>query len=325
LITLVIGSFLGVVLPFSLASLVVVLGSWSLWEFVQVFAGRNWGHAWRQSRDRVVPLMGLLIGASPWVLYGYWLTQNHPVIAAWSTQNLTPSPPVHHYLIGFGTLLPFGLIGVLKTKPQSSPRGRLLLAWSVSNALMLYAPLGLQRRLSLGLYFPLACLASLGLKALVTKQARYRLALLGLLILSFPSNLIMFSAGLSGVIRHEPSVIHTPGEVGAYTWMAENLPPGSLVLAATDTGNRLPAYADVRVLYGHPFETPEAERQEARVNEMFRWQADAEEGFTRLEAFGVDYVFYGERERAIGEPTWLERCTLIHRAQEVALYAVIEP
>jgi uncharacterized membrane protein len=53
------------------------------------------------------------------------------------------------------------------------------------------------------------------------------------------------------------------------------------------------------VLYGHPFETIEAERKGA-LAEMF-YQAQTEEPIRRgiIESHHITYVFYGPRERAL--------------------------
>jgi hypothetical protein len=51
------------------------------------------------------------------------------------------------------------------------------------------------------------------------------------------------------------------------------------------------------VLYGHPFETVDAEGQEQALIAFF--EAGGDDHF--LSERGVDYVFYGPRERELGE------------------------
>ena len=138
-----------------------------------------------------------------------------------------------------------------------------------------------------------------------------------------PSNLLVVSAGLIGVIQGEPAVVHYADELTAYQWMAEKLPQGSLILAAPATGNRIPAFAPLRVLYGHPFETPDADAQKLKVEELFKTGGAASSGMQTLLEEGVEYVFYGPREQEIGDPAWLADLELIGDFGEVRLYKVV--
>ena len=146
-----------------------------------------------------------------------------------------------------------------------------------------------------------------------------------MLLFSVPSNLLVMSAGLAGVSQGEPAVVHSRDEINAYEWLKENAPSGALVLAAPDTGNRLPAFANLRVLYGHPFETPDAETQEALVRSLYASTAGIEEASLLLNSQGVDYIFFGERERELGEPPWLEKLPLVFQSGKVDIHEVVKP
>jgi hypothetical protein len=56
---------------------------------------------------------------------------------------------------------------------------------------LLYIPFNFQRRLTLGLFFPLAGLAALGLDRMVRGRVKFRAVFILLMILSLPSNLIV--------------------------------------------------------------------------------------------------------------------------------------
>jgi hypothetical protein len=318
------GLLLSLVLPFSLASLVVFLGLWLAWESAIILRAQDWQAVWSHNKAYFIPFGGLLAGAGPLLLYEFWLTKSHPVISLWNSQNQTPSPPVTAYLIGYSPVLLLAIGAIFHPDGRKSSRNRLLLVWVVSNALLLYAPFNLQRRLTLGLYFPMACLAAIGLRCLFQNPARQRLVLIAVIIVVIPSNLLLVLTGIDRVKIADPAFIHRPGEVLAYEWLSEHIPKGSLILAAADTGNRLPAYADVRVLYGHPFETPDAEQKEALVDELLRWDGPGDEGMQRLISLGVDYVFFGTREMEIGTPTWLSMCSIIYETQEIQILQVID-
>ncbi|UCF61943.1 MAG: hypothetical protein JSV37_04450, partial [Anaerolineaceae bacterium] len=176
-----------------------------------------------------------------------------------------------------------------------------------------------------GLFFPLAGLAALGLDKVIGGREKYRAAFILLLILSLPSNLIVIGAGLSGVGKGDPSVIHLPGELEAYDWLDENAPSEALVLASPEVGNRLPAFADVRVLYGHPFETLDAENQKSLVESLYFWQGSNAGAMDFIEQLDIDYIFLGERERVLGEPEWIMKFPLIFTSQGVEIYEVVSP
>jgi hypothetical protein len=314
-VALVAGVTIGAVLPFVVLSLAGVLFLWLVWE----------GSIREPIRQRVIPFVGLMLGATPWLVYDYWLSHAHPAIAAWTAQNQTPSPPPLEFAIGYGLVLLLAILGAARAKPRSTPAGRLLLTWVVVNACLLYAPLDLQRRLSLGLFFPLAALAALGVQWLGARTGARRAALAGVLILSFPSNLFVVAAGLNGVAHGEADVLMTDGEAAAYAWAGAHLPPDALVLAGPTTGNRLPAFADVRVIYGHPFETPEAQANLDLVRRLYGGAMPLTEARALLESLGVAYVFYGPDEQSLGSPGWLEGLERVYQADGVTIYRVHVP
>jgi hypothetical protein len=168
----------------------------------------------------------------------------------------------------------------------------------------------------------MAALAGLGWYSLTVKLSRSHLLTVILILLVIPSNLLVVSAGLLGVAQGEPAVIHYGEELTAYQWVADNLPRGSLILAAPTTGNRIPAFAPLRVLYGHPFETPDADAQKLIVEELFHTGGTASSGMQTLIESGIEYVFYGPREQEIGNPAWLTELERIGEFGKVRLYKV---
>ncbi|KPK89362.1 MAG: hypothetical protein AMJ88_17720 [Anaerolineae bacterium SM23_ 63] len=318
------GILLGIVLPFSMVSLTVSLGVWLIWEGFH--GGWNGLTAFiRKQRTHLIPYLALIIGALPWLVYDLWIARFHPSFSVWNAQNITPSPPFVDYVIGYGLILVLAILGLVRIGSRGQSRDRLFISWVLSNIILLYMPFNFQRRLTLGLFFPLAGLAALGLERIVGERAKIRTTLIFLLILSVPSNLLVIGAGISGVKRQDPSLIHLQGELEGYAWIDENTPPGSLILASPEVGNRLPAYADVRVLYGHPFETPYADTQRSLVESLYAWQGSTEEANHLIDQLDLDYVFFGERERKLGQPEWIEQLSLVFDSQGVEIYEVTSP
>lgn len=309
------GTAVAVVLPFVVLSVAAILFIWIVWEKARG----------ERIRRYVVPYAGFVTGAAPWLIYDLWLAMTHPAIAGWTAQNQTPSPPPHEFAIGYGLILLLAVLGAVRARPHSTPAGRLLLTWVVVNAFLLYAPFGLQRRLSLGLFFPLAALAALALRSFGGKARTQRTALIAAIILSFPSHLVVWGSGLAGVRRGEPALVMSEGEAHAYEWAGANLESRALVLAGPTAGNRLPAFADVRVLYGHPFETPDAEAQLGLVEGLYSSGAAPEAGLARLHDLGIHYVFYGPEEQSLGSPAWLDGLEVIYDREGVLIYGAGSP
>jgi hypothetical protein len=319
------GLVLGMVMPFAMISLTAVLFAWFVWEIIREGSPRNLLAIWRNHRNRFIPFLGLMFGAGPWLLYYAWLAVKHPVISLWTTQNLTPSPPLLNYVLGYGLILLLAIVGVVKTDLIRKPSGRLFITWLIVNGLLLYAPFNLQRRLTLGLFFPLAAMAAYSLENWMSEHRLRRVVLLLAILLSIPSNLVVMGAGLAGVSQRQTIMLHTEAELKAYEWLSTYAHPNSMVLAAPETGNRLPAFADIRVLYGHPFETPNAVEQEEKVLALYNWVGSVEDGLELLTEYEVDFVVYGRAERNLGEPSWLGLLPVVFQFKEVEIYEVRSP
>ena len=301
LASLAAGVVLTLVLPFVLLPAVAVL----LIGIVAIgLVERRAGEASSVPR-RLASLGAFLAGSAPWAIYDLWLLWTRPDLAAWNAQNQTPSPEPGAYLLGYAPLLLLAAIAVVANREHRRVVW-LLLAWVLVQSALLYSPLALQRRLSLGLFVALAALAALGLASIRRTALRRCLTILALAS-AIPSNLIVVAAGLSGVARAEPLMVQSADEACALAWLAGNAEPGSLVLAGETAGNRLPAFANVRVVYGHPFETPDAARELEQVEWLFAATTDLAEALPVLEMRGVDLVYFGSEERALGPATWPDR------------------
>jgi hypothetical protein len=320
--TLACGFVLGAVFPFGVGTLLAVFGAWLLWELMRKSIPER--RAWLQSqRDRLLALLVLLVAALPWLVYDLWVSRSHPALSVWTAQNQTPSPPLVNTILGFGLVIALAIAGMRKA--HRSEIGRLLISWVAVNFMLLYVPFSLQRRLTLGIFFPMAALAALDLSALAGRRISMRMLLPLLLLVMIPTNLLVIAAGVWGTGQADPTMLIWSDEAAGFHWLEENAPADALVLAGADNGNRLPAYADVRVLYGHPFETPHAEIELQNIATLYSWRASPEEGIEMLQSRGVDFVFFGPREREVGEPTWIEELTIVFSEGEVAIYLVSAP
>jgi hypothetical protein len=256
---------LGVVLPMALLNVGLVLAGVFAWWFFACrpasFAGwrRDWGAA-----------AVFAAAAAPWLAHAAWLTTSHPVLSQWNAQNVTPSPPLWDAAISGGAALALAVPGAIVAARRRTPRDIVVLAWLGLGALALYAPFSLQRRLSIGLWMPLAIVAGMGLRAAWPKVApRLRpLAGAGLGIVLVMSNVLVFVATLGAIAARQPELFLTRGQAAAIEWLRANA-GRALVAAPPALGLWVPARSDARVLYGHPFETVDAAAREAELEAFY--------------------------------------------------------
>jgi hypothetical protein len=255
------------------------------------------------------------------LIYDYLLTINHTALSLWNAQNLTASPPPAGYLFGFGGVLLLALIAIFKLNIHRQTTGRLLISWVTLQLLLLYAPFGLQRRFSLGLYFPLAILAVMALERIV-REKRFHVAFFILLALSIPSNLIVIASGLVSVAAQDEILIIGDDEFSSYEWLGAEGESGSIVLTNELHGNRVPAFASMRVLYGHPFETPNAIEQLALVERLLSPEVDPTVVMNEIMELDVHYVLVGPSDFENGYLSWLTAAEQVFSKGDYAVYEI---
>jgi hypothetical protein len=96
--------------------------------------------------------------------------------------------------------LVLALAAIAVLKPVKDSGGRLLVVWLFVGLALVFAPIGLQRRMLLGLFFPMAGLAGVTLAALAA-AGRWKKGLAYLLfVFCLPSNIFVMAATLGGAL-----------------------------------------------------------------------------------------------------------------------------
>jgi len=250
-------------------------------------------------RDKKIPWREVVgtgvagAAAAPMLIYVLVTFSSHPIFAAWADQNLTPSLPPWNYALGYGLVLLLALGGIAIALRRRERSDLFLLAWVGAVVVLLYLPFALQRRFITGLHVPLTILATLGLEQIIWPrlQDRRRTLITGLLIgFTALTNLFVPLVAVVGVAQGRPPLVMSSDEVAACAWLRENSAWTDTVLAPPGSGHFVPAWAGNRVVYGHPFETIDAQMKEAEVAHFFSPEATADERSALLERYGVRYV-----------------------------------
>lgn len=301
---------LAIISPFGVVLVVLVLGTTLVWE-------SKFSISCIKQSPYTYHLICVLLGGTPIMFYYLWITNNDPLLRIWNAQNQTTSPPIWDIFISFSPVLIFAALASWTVLQKTFNPVYILICWVVIGFIMLYMPVGLQRRFMLGFHIPLAILAAIWISKNLSKSQSFNIWVGILILLVIPTNVIILLAGWSGIQEYDPAIYHTKGESIAFEWIEKNTPANALILASAETGLLIPAYTGRRVIYGHPFETVNAEQKEAVVTRFFN-------GSTNIEDYNtintVDYIFEGPRERKVGGiPTELI-LDKVYQNQDIVIY-----
>jgi len=209
---------------------------------------------------------------------------------------------------------------------RSDNRGhRAMAIWAGIGLLLVFIPFSLQRRFFLGLYIPLAGLAILEIDKITKSNFQWGKYLFGsVFLMSIFTNIIVLLIGQFGVITHDNHLYLTTNEKTGLAWLNKNGEKGDVVLTGPETGLFVPAYTRLRVLYGHPFETLDAETMEQIVISIFKNELSDFEISKLIEDYSIDYIFVGPRENKLGFPNFLLGKTPAFQNDDVMIYAIFE-
>lgn len=307
----VVALLLGIIMPFGVA------------VDCMIFAGLAAVDQIKKKKVNYLPLILIGVFGGAMIAYQVGVTIWDPVFSAWNAQNVTPVTAWWDLLLSFSPVLLVAMGGVwLSRKDMLETKAFVLVVWLVGAILMMVLPVNLQRRFVLGLFIPAAGLGVYGSKKIAEhfKFNRDRLYKI-VLGLAVPTNVILLLAGVLGALSKNSSIYLTRAEQEVMLWL-EAQPRECLVLADPKLGMFVPGHSGCRVMYGHPFETVNAEKEEEKVESFYSGGLSVEEEWGYLVDNGIKYVIYGERERALGNPKVLETLSLVFEENEVEIYAV---
>ena len=296
------------------------MGLWSMWRSRRgaPFTGRRW---WRLAGW--VIMAGILPGL--FVLYQVVRMWSDPFLQQWTAQNRLASPGIGYYLLAYGLLLPLAWFGGRRLLRRDAWTGWLPVGWLLALPLLAYFPVRGQRRLPDGIWGARAARALAVLDQVGGNRGKQRV--LWLLYLAFPATLLLWLGGLSSTARPGLPLFRPADEVRAFEWLADNAEPGAVTLAAYPTGNALPAWAPLRVAAGLGPESVGLVDLLPQVSAFYSLGAEPAWRRERLREWGVQYVFWGPAERALGgwNPAQAAELEPVYRQGETTIFAVRNP
>jgi hypothetical protein len=335
--SVVMAGALGVVNPFSLATICAVLTAFGLVQVVR----RQWGVT------GIVTLASVVAAAAPFLLYSLLVFTADPFWGAtYGRQNKTLTDPPGELLLGFGLLVPLAVVGAWSVRRELTSGRLLVLSWIVASVALMYLPVGFQRRFSFGLHPVLGLVAALGLWTAWTRL-RARRATTGSLLriagavlvgpMLFGSTFLLYVAGFgvasgpASTVTVRPdsaSVTFQPASLrSAGAWLSAQMEADDVVLGHMLTGNFLAGIVPGRAYLGHWVATLDFARKQQEMAWFYAAPLD-EERLRFLRDRQIRFVVYGPHERVIGAP-WPDASTvggslleLVYDMDGVAIYQV---
>lgn len=299
---------LAVILPFGLivAGIVMTGSMLARWLSQRVFPAKLF--------LRLAAIGAAGIGPAAYYLYAI---QSDPQLRLWNQQNITPSPSVFDLFLSFSPALLTAVLALVSF--QRGDSDDLLPAvglWLVIGAVLIYFPWSLQRRFLMGYFIPCGILAAWGLyKFRWGKWVEF-----GLISASLVTNLVLMLTIFFGIGTHAKEYYLSADEAAALTWITGNTDRNDVILASPDFSLFIPAQTGRRVIYGHPYETVQAERMKLLATSFYEGSLpDAELQNLLME---VDYILLGSQEVALGGSPSLDSYRVVFKQGLVTIFAV---
>ncbi len=301
--------------------LVPLGGALFAYAVIAIVQARRW-------RPRLVRwLLAIGLPAAPLLAY-YWLAVgSNPALTTWNAQNVTAAPPPHIFALGLGLPLLIAVPGIARALRRFEMDGdRLFLLWLIMILVTIYLPTNIQRRFSAAMMLPIAYFATRALEDVwlryISRRRRalafaavFALMPISLLFTLF-APVLLFNLNpqqISGVLL--PSDYHE-----AFNWLRTHAERNAVVLASPQVSSWIPAHTDARVVYGHPYETLDADTKLSQVEAWFA-ESDRSTCQTLLAAYDIRYVLVGPLETTLGQAACVHDLEQIAQFGSVTVYA----
>ena len=273
----------------------------------------------------------LIVFSIPTVMIGayqYLSIHADPILNKWNSQNVTETPALINILFSFSPML-IGIIIFLfifwkKKLPLEKPIS-LLIVWIFFALLMAYVPFNLQRRFLVGLYIPIGIVFWHLLK-IYFSQTQYKKQTLLIYVfigMCLPSSLLIFTGSLNAITGFDSIFYYKKNIASSSEWLSTNIADKSVILTNEENGLIVPALANFKVVYGHPFESINAERTKQDINNFWSNQLSTDQSWSMINKYKVDYIIC-EFPKTINDcPLITQSLRIIYVANDIAVFQVV--
>ena len=315
--------------PYHVVSVIVIL---SIYSFI---------HALKNKTSLFYYLKHLsiiLIISAPSIIYHAWLMLNDSITLGKAMQNVCLTPVVWITIVSYGFIFIGAVIYtamLLDRKKGLKNLELFLITWFITQFLLIYFPLTIQRRLTQGLNISMSILCLFLLFYIFQKFPKLKIKtrldkiiLVSLFILLFNMSNVFSLINISAEHQHEnwKFLYYINKErKQALDWLKNNLKEEDTILSEYMQGNIIPGITGKSVFIGHGHETVDSERKYKQMEWFFSDENNDELHLRFLKQNNITYITYGASEKEIGNWTpqnkkYLEK---VFDNEEVQIYKVL--
>lgn len=274
------------------------------------------------------------------ILYHFQGTLTNQIVGQWYKANILPSPSPINFIIGYGLILPFAIIGMEKYLSRQTAYKLLIIVWVLVTFVLLYSPLSFQRRVSEGLHIPLGVLAAVGILAVGQFLSQFVVELVRnkVIIIFAASLLVLSSIGSIWSSNKDIQAIRSDttdtyfyhvkeSEKQALDILRENTSFQDTILSNASYGNFIPGITGRKTYAGHPVQTHDIERKISDAN-MFLLEEDHSKAYSFLQKHGITFIFLGPSDAMLQygfRPDLKPYLELAYNNNGILIYHVIDP
>jgi hypothetical protein len=277
-------------------------------------------------RAQVLALAALMLPLAPLGLLVVVTVSESPGLSAWNAQNVTAAPDPLTFALGFGLPLLLALPAIVRAlRRLGSDSDQMMLFWLAAIVLCVALPTNIQRRFAAGIMLPIAFFAARALVDFwlprVGAPLRRPAVLVGLLLMGISPvlYLILPAAGARTAPEQSSGVMLQQGYLDAFAWIEASDTGETVVLAAPAPSAWIPGYTGHRVVYGHPYETLQADTRRAEAQAWYALPAGPQCS-ELLDRYAIALVMVGPQERALGPAGCAETLNLAAEFGAVQVY-----
>lgn len=279
------------------------------------------------SKEKFIPF---IIYGFPAVIIGVYQfvkIRSDQVLNIWNSQNVTTTPSILNLFITFLPFLAGSIIIIISIRKKINTLDhpiKLFISWIIIAFILAYVPFNLQRRFLVGIYIPLVIIFWYFLKEYLRENQKPKSKLLiGLLVfIVLPSNMLIFSGSVNAIKNFDKYFYIKNSLIESLNWANTNVDSKSIFLSNEEQGLLIPAYGNFKVVYGHPFESINAEVVRKEVEKFWTKKMSQELSFEFIKNNHVDFILCNYDNLISDCPSITQSMTKLYDLNKIAIFQV---